>query len=82
MSDKQRDCLIVGLVVAILIFLLWACLALGGGQVWIQQFDREGNRTGYSVIANGRESNFDREGNRTGHNPPACRRDTPPLEAW
>ena len=66
MSDKQRDCLMVSLVVVVLIFLLWACLAVGGGSVRIQKFDKDYNRTGYSVIDNGRESNFDREGNRTG----------------
>lgn len=67
MIDKKRDCLMAGLVVAMLIFLLWACLALGDGQVRIQRFDKNYNRTGYSVLENGRESHFDREGNRTGH---------------
>jgi len=65
--NKRTEILIIILILIIFIGLIWAAMALGGERVIIRRYDKDYNRTGYSVIENGRESHFDREGNRTGH---------------
>lgn len=58
---RRTEILIVLLIIIIFIGLLAAAVALSGERTIIKKYDSLGNRTGYSVIENGRESHFSKD---------------------
>jgi len=65
---NRTEILIVLLIMAIFIALLYVALAWPGEKkIMRRHYDSQGNRTGFSVIENGRESRFDKDWNREGY---------------
>lgn len=60
----RRYVFLVILISSILVFSF--SVAMAGERTIIRKYDNQGNRTGYSVIEDGRESHFDEKWNRTG----------------
>jgi len=67
---SKTEIIIVILIMAITVVALWFSVAYGGGRIIIKHYDKDYNRTGYTVIENDRESHFSKNWDRTGHSVP------------
>jgi len=65
--QRRTEILIVLLIIIMFIGLLAAAVAMSGERTVIKKYDSLGNRTGYSVIENGRESHFSKSWEREGY---------------